>query len=75
VESKRISKEWINHRVLVALRNEIGDTYSILGRLRAANEEEIRVELQASGRTRTYAWGSVVEVHSLGTKLPPSSGV
>jgi hypothetical protein len=53
VESKRISKEWINHRVLVALRNEIGDTYSILGRLRAANEEEIRVELQASGRTRT----------------------
>ena len=66
MERPTIPKEWINRRVLVALRNESGGTYAILGRLREVTDEEIQTVMRSSGRIRTLSRDSVAEVHLLG---------
>jgi hypothetical protein len=66
MEKERIPKEWINRRVLVALRNESGGTYAILDRLRDVTDEEIRIVMRSSGRIRILSRNSVAEVHPLG---------
>jgi hypothetical protein len=68
MERERVPKEWINRRVLVALRNERGGTYAVLGRLREVTDEEIRIVMRSSGRVRTFSWDSVAEVHPLGDR-------
>jgi hypothetical protein len=65
MERERIPKEWIIRRVLVALRNESGGTYAVLGRLREVTDEEIRLVMRSSGRIRTLSRYSVAEVHPL----------
>ena len=57
---------WINRRVLVALRNESRETYAVLGRLREATDEEIRVVMRLSGRIRTLSRDFMAEVHPSG---------
>jgi hypothetical protein len=65
MERKRFSKEWINRRVLVALRNESRGTYAILGRLREVTDKEIRVVMRLFGRIRTLSRDFMAEVHPL----------
>jgi hypothetical protein len=56
----------INRKVLVALKNESGGTYTVLCRLWEVTDEEIRLVMRLSGRVRTFTWNSVAEVHPLG---------
>jgi hypothetical protein len=65
MERKRFSKEWINRRVLVALRNESRGTYAILGRLREVTDKDIRVVMRLFGRIRTLSRVFMAEAHLL----------
>jgi hypothetical protein len=55
MERERIPKEWINRKVLVALKNESGGAYAVLCRLQEVTDEEIKVILRSSGRVRTFS--------------------
>lgn len=68
MDGERVPEAWVGTRVLVQLRNEGGGTYSVMARLREANDEGLRLKLQASGSTQTVSWDSVAGVRPLGDR-------
>ncbi len=65
MDGERVPETWVGTRVLVELRNETGGTYSVVARLREANDEGLRLKLQASGSIQTVSWDSVAGVRPL----------
>ncbi len=55
MERERIPKEWINRKVLVALKNESGGAYAVLCCLQEVTDEEIKVIVRSPGRVRTFS--------------------